>query len=52
VEGSTLRDTIVGGHSTIVRSSLANSLIGDHVVLDGFTGELTAGDHTEIRGRG
>jgi glucose-1-phosphate thymidylyltransferase len=52
VEGSTLRDTIVGAGTTIVRSSVANSLIGDHVVLDGFTGELTAGDHSEIRGRG
>ena len=51
VEGSTLRDTIVGGEARIVHSSIANSLLGDHVVLEGFSGELTAGDHTEIRAR-
>jgi len=52
VEGSTLRDTIVGSQARIAHSSLANSLLGDSVVLEGFSGELTAGDHSEIRARG
>jgi glucose-1-phosphate thymidylyltransferase len=51
VEGSTLRDTIVGSQARIAHSSVANSLLGDFVVLEGFSGELTAGDHSEIRVR-
>jgi glucose-1-phosphate thymidylyltransferase len=51
VEGSTLRDTIVGSQARIAHSSVTNSLLGDFVVLEGFSGELTAGDHSEIRVR-
>ena len=51
VEGSTLRDTIVGSQARIAHSSVTNSLLGDFVVLEGFSGELTAGDHSEIRAR-
>jgi glucose-1-phosphate thymidylyltransferase len=47
---STLRDTVVGAHTRIEDSTLANSLIGDHVVIERFSGELTAGDHAELRG--
>lgn len=50
VEGSTLTDTIVGSKCTIRRSTLHNSLIGDDVVIEGLKGELTVGDHSEIRG--
>jgi glucose-1-phosphate thymidylyltransferase len=49
VNGSTLRDTIVGDEAHISRSSLQSSLVGDHVVLDGVRGEVTVGDHSEIR---
>ena len=49
VEGSTLRDTIVGGKAQIRRSTLTNSLLGDEVVVEGIVGELTLGDHSEVR---
>lgn len=49
VDGSTLRDTIVGRGSRIARSTLANSLIGDEAVVEGVQGELTVGDNSEIR---
>jgi len=49
VEGSTLRDAIVGSKSRIIRSSLHDSLVGDEVVIEGFTGDGTIGDHSELR---
>ncbi|CAA9354275.1 MAG: Glucose-1-phosphate thymidylyltransferase [uncultured Gemmatimonadaceae bacterium] len=49
IEGSELRDTVVGANSTIRRSTLANSLVGDGVVLEGVRGEVTVGDHSEVR---
>jgi glucose-1-phosphate thymidylyltransferase len=50
VENSQLRDTLVGAKSRIVRSTLRNSLIGDEAVVEGVRGELTIGDHSEVRG--
>jgi glucose-1-phosphate thymidylyltransferase len=50
VEDSELRDTIVGEKSRIVKSSLRNSLVGDEAHVEGVRGELTIGDHSEIRG--
>ena len=50
IEGSTLRDTIVGDGATIRHSTLQNSLIGDGAVVEGFKGELTVSDHCEVRG--
>jgi glucose-1-phosphate thymidylyltransferase len=49
VENATLRDTIVGSKTRIVRSNLTNSLIGDDVFVAGIVGEVTLGDHSEIR---
>ncbi len=49
IDGSEIRDTIIGVKSTIRGSVLANSLIGDHVVLDGVHGDVTVGDHSEVR---
>jgi len=37
IDGSEIRDTIIGVQSAIRGSVLANSLIGDHVVLEGVT---------------
>jgi len=51
VEDSQLRDTLVGAKSRIVRSTLRNSLIGDEAVVEGMRGELTIGDHSEVRGQ-
>jgi glucose-1-phosphate thymidylyltransferase len=50
IQDSTIRDTIIGGKSRITRSMLHDSLIGDEVVLDGFRGNATIGDHSELRG--
>jgi glucose-1-phosphate thymidylyltransferase len=49
IEDSEVSDAIVGSNTKISRSRLKNSLIGDDVVLNGFTGEATIGDHSEIR---
>ena len=49
VEHATLRDTIAGKGCRIVRSKLVNSLIGDEVLIAGVEGEVTLGDHSEVR---
>ncbi|HEY5547506.1 MAG TPA: sugar phosphate nucleotidyltransferase [Gemmatimonadaceae bacterium] len=49
VEHATIRDTIAGTGCRIVRSTLTNSLIGDEVLVAGVEGEVTLGDHSEIR---
>jgi glucose-1-phosphate thymidylyltransferase len=51
VEDSELRDTLVGEKATIIGSVLRNSLIGDEVYVKGVRGELTVGDHSEVRGQ-
>ncbi|MGQ0641817.1 MAG: sugar phosphate nucleotidyltransferase [Gemmatimonadaceae bacterium] len=52
VVGSTLRDTIVGAGAMIKRSTLKNSLIGEAAIVEGFNGEATIADHSEVRGIG
>jgi glucose-1-phosphate thymidylyltransferase len=52
IEGSTLRDTIVGSRSTIRNSELHGSMIGDEVVLDGVKGQVTIGDNSEVHAGG
>jgi len=49
IEGSTLTNVLVGEQVKITRSRLHDSLIGDGVVIDGFRGDLTVGDHSELR---
>ncbi|HEY8175815.1 MAG TPA: sugar phosphate nucleotidyltransferase [Gemmatimonadaceae bacterium] len=49
IEDSQLRDVIVGEKSRIVKSELHDSLIGDAVVIEGFKGWATVGDHSELR---
>jgi glucose-1-phosphate thymidylyltransferase len=49
IEDSEVSQAIVGSNTRISGSRLKNSLIGDDVVLNGFTGEATIGDHSEIR---
>jgi glucose-1-phosphate thymidylyltransferase len=50
VEDSTLSDTLVGEKAKILRATLRNSLVGDEAVVEGVRGELTIGDHSEVRG--
>ncbi len=47
---SVLRDTLVGENAKLTRAVLANSMIGDSAVVEGIQGELTIGDHSEVRG--
>ena len=47
---STVRDTIIGASTRITKSSLANSLVGDHAVIEQFAGVALLGDHGEMRG--
>jgi glucose-1-phosphate thymidylyltransferase len=49
IEGSQLRDTIVGRKSKVRNSVLRNSLIGEEAVIDGVRGELTISDHSEVK---
>ena len=49
IEHATVRDTIAGTNCRIVRSTLTNSLIGDEVIVAGVQGEVTLGDHSEVR---
>jgi glucose-1-phosphate thymidylyltransferase len=49
IEDSEVSHAIVGSNTKISGSRLKNSLIGDDVVLNGFKGEATIGDHSEIR---
>jgi glucose-1-phosphate thymidylyltransferase len=51
VEDSDLSDTIVGEKAKILRSSLRKSLIGAEALIEGVRGELTVGEHSEVRGR-
>jgi glucose-1-phosphate thymidylyltransferase len=49
IDGSTLSDTIIETYATVRGSTLARSLIGHHTVIEGVAGEMTIGDHSEIR---
>jgi glucose-1-phosphate thymidylyltransferase len=49
IESSRISDTVIGGRTRIARCQIANSLIGDEVVLAGVKGEVTIGDHSEVR---
>ena len=52
IERSTLRDTIVGGKARVVESRLRDSLLGDEVVVQGVTGAVCVGDHSEVQAGG
>jgi glucose-1-phosphate thymidylyltransferase len=49
IEDSEVSDSIIGSDAKITNSRLKSSLVGDSVVLDGLRGEVTVGDHSEIR---
>jgi glucose-1-phosphate thymidylyltransferase len=48
VEGSEIRDALIGAKARIVRSTLRHSMVGDEAVLEGVSGEVTVGDHSEV----
>jgi glucose-1-phosphate thymidylyltransferase len=47
----TVSHTIIGEKARLARCTLSNSLVGDAVVLEGVKGEVTVGDHSEVRSR-
>jgi glucose-1-phosphate thymidylyltransferase len=49
IEGSELRDSIVGEKSELRGCVLAGAIIGDAVKLEGLRGRATIGDHSEVR---
>ena len=51
VEGSELRDTIVGAGSVVANSVLDQSLIGDSAVVEGAHGHVNVSDHSVVRVR-
>ncbi|HEX9219219.1 MAG TPA: sugar phosphate nucleotidyltransferase [Gemmatimonadaceae bacterium] len=49
LENTELSHSIVGSNAKISKSVLKNSLVGDDTVVEGVKGEMTVGDHSEIR---
>lgn len=52
VRNATVRDTIAGLQVTISNASLHDAFLGDHVMVQGVSGSMSIGDHSEIRGEG
>ncbi len=52
VENSEIRHAIIGQKTKITRSEIHESLIGDEVVVEGIRGQITVGDHSELKGNG
>jgi glucose-1-phosphate thymidylyltransferase len=50
LDATEISDSIVGTNAKISRSVLKNSLVGDDTVVEGVKGEVTMGDHSEVRG--
>jgi glucose-1-phosphate thymidylyltransferase len=50
IRHSTVRDSIIGARCRITGSALHESMLGDHVVVEGLTGALSVGSHSEVRG--
>lgn len=49
IEGSEIRDSVIGLGCTIMRSKLEQSLIGDEVIVQGVTGQVNLGSHSEVK---
>jgi glucose-1-phosphate thymidylyltransferase len=49
LENSSVSHSIVGTNARITGSTIRNSLVGDDAVLEGINGEVTVGDHSEVR---
>ncbi len=50
IEDSTVTNSIVGEKCTFANARLHDSLIGDEVVVRGFSGQATLGDHCDLSG--
>ena len=49
IENSELSHSIVGTGAKIRKSKITNSLVGDDAILEGVVGEVTVGDHSEVK---
>jgi glucose-1-phosphate thymidylyltransferase len=49
VRDSTLSDSVIGEKAMITGSRLHHAFLGDAVVVDGVSGSMSIGDHSEIR---
>jgi glucose-1-phosphate thymidylyltransferase len=49
IESSVIRNSVIGDKTRITKSEISNSLVGSEVVLSGVKGEVTMGDHSEVR---
>ena len=49
IEDAEVSHSIVGNNARISKAVLKNSLVGDETVVVGVRGEMTVGDHSEIR---
>ena len=49
LDGSEVSQSIIGSNVKITKSVLKNSLVGDDAVVEGIKGEMTVGDHSEVR---
>jgi glucose-1-phosphate thymidylyltransferase len=49
LDGAEISHSIIGDRAKITKSVLVNSLVGDDTVLTGVKGEVTLGDHSEVR---
>ncbi len=49
IADSTVVNSIIGREAQISRSQLRDSMLGNHVVVEGLTGSASLSDHAEIR---
>ena len=52
VRGGRVRDSIVGEKTELTDCDLHDSLVGDDVVLNGVSGEVNIGDHSQVHSSG
>jgi glucose-1-phosphate thymidylyltransferase len=49
LDSAEVSNSIIGSNAKIAKSVLKNSLVGDDTVVEGVKGEMTVGDHSEVR---
>ncbi len=49
---TSVRNAIIGRDAVLTRSKLDGAVLGNHVVVEGFRGSLTLGDHSEVSAKG
>jgi len=52
ITDSRVRNAIVGRDAVLTRATLDGAVLGNHVVVEGFRGSMTLGDHSEVTAKG